>query len=622
MSGDVFGNGMLLSDQICLVAAFDHRHVFVDPNPNPALGFAERTRLFGLPSSTWDDYDRSAISAGGGVWPRTAKHIPLSPEARLALGADGEFLTPDELISAILRAPVDLLWNGGIGTYVKSVRESHQDVGDRVNDALRVDGAELRCRVVAEGGNLGFTQRGRIEYAQTGGRINADFVDNSAGVDCSDHEVNLKILMGTAIRRGDLSLEDRNGLLHEVEQDVVQHVLYDNFLQAQILSQEAELSAARMEAFEDLMQSLEGEGSLDRELEALPNGEEMAERRRVGRGLVRPELAVLLAYAKQSLANALLRSSLPDSQYLEQDLRGYFPPLVVERFGHLLPEHPLRRELIATIVANDVVNSQGITFVTRLVAETGAEASDVVRAYRIARDVTGAVQRWEAIEGLVGQLEPAVLDELLAGVDRLVELVSRWYLVNAPGQLGRAIDAAQGPFQLLAEVLPTVVSSQWRHDRERVAWQLMDRGVPEGTAMRHAFQPALVHGPNVIAVSAQTGLPIDDVARAFFLIGEAVYVDWLESRLGGVVTSNRWHRWALQAVEDDLLLVRGQMAERVLSESPGAPVEDAVAAFLEARAEAFSRLARFMRALAVEEVSDLAAVTVAVRQIRSLAARP
>jgi glutamate dehydrogenase len=377
-----------------------------------------------------------------------------------------------------------------------------------------------------------------------------------------------------------------------------------------------------MEAFEDLMQSLEGEGSLDRELEALPNGEEMAERRRVGRGLVRPELAVLLAYAKQSLANALLRSSLPDSQYLEQDLRGYFPPLVVERFGHLLPEHPLRRELIASIVANDVVNSQGITFVTRLVAETGAEASDVVRAYRIARDVTGAVQRWEAIEGLVGQLEPAVLDELLAGVDRLVELVSRWYLVNAPGQLGRAIDAAQGPFQLLAEVLPTVVSSQWRHDRERVAWQLMDRGVPEETAMRHAFQPALVHGPNVIAVSAQTSLPIDDVARAFFLIGEAAYVDWLESRLGGVVTSNRWHRWALQAVEDDLLLVRGQMAERVLSESPGAPVEDAVAAFLEARAEAFSRLARFMRALAVEEVSDLAAVTVAVRQIRSLAARP
>jgi len=622
MSGDVFGNGMLLSDQICLVAAFDHRHVFVDPNPNPALGFAERTRLSRLPSSTWDDYDRSAISAGGGVWPRTAKHIPLSPEARMALGADGESLTPDELISATLKAPVDLLWNGGIGTYVKSAQESHQDVGDRVNDGLRVDGAELRCRVVAEGGNLGFTQRGRIEYAQTGGRINADFVDNSAGVDCSDHEVNLKILMGTAIRRGDLSMEQRNGLLHEVEQDIVQHVLYDNFLQAQILSQEAELSAGRMEAFEDLMQSLEGEGSLERDLEALPSGEEMAERRRVGRGLARPELAVLLAYAKQSLANALLRSSLPDSQYLEQDLRGYFPPLVVERFGHLLPEHPLRRELIATIVANDVVNSQGITFVSRLVAETEAEASDVVRAYRIARDVTGAVHRWEAIEGLVGQLEPAVLDELLAGVDRLVELVSRWYLVNAPGQLGRAIDAAEGPFGLLAEVLPTVVSDQWRHDRERVAWRLMDRGVPEDTAMRHAFQPALVHGPNVIVVSEQTGLPIADVARAFFLIGEAVYVDWLEARLGDVVTSTRWHRWALQAVEDDLLLVREQMAERVLSESPGVAVEDAVAAFLDARAEVFSRLARFMRALALEEVSDLAAATVAVRQIKALAARP
>lgn len=619
MSGDVFGNGMLLSDQLCLVAAFDHRHVFLDPSPNPATGFAERTRLFHLASSTWDDYERALISPGGGVWPRTAKHVPIAPEARLALGIEDEQLTPDQLVHAILRAPVDLLWNGGIGTYVKASSESDADVGDRVNDGVRVDATELRCRVVAEGGNLGFTQRGRIEFALAGGRINSDFIDNSAGVDCSDHEVNLKVLLGLAIRRDELTLEARNALLHDVESDVVRHVLYDNFLQAQILSQEVESAPPRLEAFEDLMQALESQGVLDRALEALPSAEDMAERRRAGRGMARPELAVLLAYAKKSVANALLESSLPDSQYLEQDLRSYFPPLVVERFGHLIAEHPLRRELAATIVANDIVNSQGITFVSRMVSETGAETADVVRAYRIARDVTGAVGRWDAIERLIGRVEPSVADELMRAVDRLVEVVSRWYLANLPGQLGRAIEAHREPFARFAAAVPSVVSEPWRRERERIVWHLMDLGVPEETSRVHAFQDALVHGPNAVAAAERLHRPVEEVARAFFLIGEAAYVDWLEGRLAQVPAGTRWHRWALQAVEDDLLAVRRRMAERVLAEAEGAPVEDAVAAFLGSKAEAFERVARFMRSLALEEASDLAAVTVAVRQIRALA---
>ncbi|HJX76625.1 MAG TPA: NAD-glutamate dehydrogenase domain-containing protein, partial [Gaiella sp.] len=359
-------------------------------------------------------------------------------------------LTPIELILAILMAPVDLLYNGGIGTYVKATTESDADVGDRVNDDLRVDGKDLRCRVVAEGGNLGFTQRGRIEFALDGGRINTDFIDNSAGVDTSDHEVNLKILLGLGVARGELTMDERNALLADVEADVVRHVLYDNFLQAQILSQEAVTSAHHMEAYEDLMVGLETREVLDRDLEALPNAEEMAERRRTTRGMTRPELAVLLAYAKQSLTNALLASSLPDSAYLETDLRGYFPPQVVERFAPLLNEHPLRRELIAMLVANDVVNSQGITFVSRVVTETGADAADVTRAYRIARDVTGAVERWEEIEGLVGALEPALLDDLMEGVDRLVEVTARWYLQHVPGQLGRAIEAHAEPFRAFA----------------------------------------------------------------------------------------------------------------------------------------------------------------------------
>jgi glutamate dehydrogenase len=620
MSGDVFGNGMLLSNQICLVAAFDHRHIFIDPNPNPAAGYAERRRLFELPGSSWDDYDRSKISNGGGVWARTEKKIPLSPEARGALGVDGEALPPDEVIRAILKAPVDLLWNGGIGTFVKASTESHADVGDRANDSRRVNGNQLRCRVAAEGGNLGFTQRGRIEYARGGGRINTDFIDNSGGVDCSDHEVNLKILLALTVRRGDLPLQERNELLHVVEQDVVRHVVYDNFLQAQILSQEAEASASRNEAYEDLMQSLESEGVLDRDLEALPSSEEMGERRRSGRGLVRPELAVLMAYEKKSLAGALLASSMPDSQYLEQDLRGYFPPVVVERFGGLLREHPLRRELIATIVANDVVNSQGVTFVTRLSNETGAGAAEVVRAYRIARDVTDAVRRWEAIEALAGAIEPAVLDELLAGVDRLVEVTSRWYLANAPGQLGRAIEAHREPFRVLSESLPRVMPDEMRHERERYGWRLTDRGVPEDVARRHAFQPALVHGPNVIEVAERTGRSVEDVARVFLQIGAMASIDWLEDRLEAMPTPGRWHRWAALGLRDDLLAVRRDIAEKALTQAEGAPADQAVTAFLESRSEELERLSRFPHTLSVDEANDVAAMTVALRQVRGLTA--
>jgi glutamate dehydrogenase len=619
MSGDVFGNGMLLSDQICLVAAFDHRHVFVDPNPNPAVGLAERRRLFHLGGSSWDDYDRDKLSPGGGVWPRSAKAIPLSPEMRGALGVEGNRLTPDEVISAILCAPVDLLWNGGIGTYVKATGEDDEDVGDRVNDGLRVNGADLRCRVVGEGGNLGFTQLGRTEYALRGGRINTDFIDNSAGVDCSDHEVNLKILLGLAIRRGLLTLDGRNDLLKEVEEDVVRHVLYDNFLQAQILSQEAQLSAGRMEAYEELMQALEVDGMLDRRLEALPSTDELAERRRAGRGMARPELAVLLAYAKQSLANAILASSLPDSGYLERDARAYFPPAVIEHFGDLVPEHPLRRELVATLVANDVVNSQGITFVSRLAAETGAEAADVVRAYRIARDVTAAVERWESIEALVGAVAPQILDELMAGVDHLVEVVARWYLGHTPDRLGRAIESDRAPFAEFAEVAPAVASETWRHDREREAWRLMDAGVPEHVARRHAFQSILVHGPAVIDVARETGRSIGEVARTFSLIGEAVYVDWLEARLAAVPASSRWHRWAIQTTWEDLSLVRRELAERVLVGADGRDVDEAIGHFLAERAETFDRLARFMRALALEDANDVAAMTVALRKVRAVA---
>ena len=623
MSGDVFGNGMLYTQALQLTAAFDHRHVFIDPAPDAQASFAERQRLFGLPGSSWADYDPALLSPGGVIVDRAAKSVTLSPEARAVLGvaADSpEEMTPADVIKSILRAPVDLLWNGGIGTYVKATEESNAEVGDRANDQVRITGSEVRARVVGEGGNLGFTQFGRIEYARAGGRINTDFIDNSAGVDTSDHEVNLKILLGLAVARGELTLDERNEVLQSVASDVVQHVLYDNYLQAQILSQEVGLSVVRVEAYEDLMQILEAAGDLEREVEFLPATEEMMERRTNGVGMVRPELAVLVAYAKRWVFEALLASDLPDSEFLVRDLAQYFPPLVRERFGHLIPEHPLRRELIATIVSNEVVNDQGITFVSRLVTETGASPADVVGAFRIAREVTGATARWNDIEALDGVIDPVVQNELMMGVDWLVESTSRWYLVQAAARrLSEAVGDARDSFAELSGVIDQIGPDAWRETHELATQRLVAAGVPEEVARRHAFQGELVHGPDIIAVSRATGRPVLEVARGFFLLGERLELDWLETQLEQLTVVTRWQYWAKQSLEHELFAARRVMCERVLEEADGAPIDRAVEMFLEHHAEPAARLQRFMRGLAVEGVNDLAQLTVALRQIRGLA---
>jgi glutamate dehydrogenase len=619
MSGDVFGNGMLLSDRICLVAAYDHRHVFIDPDPDAARGFAERRRLFELPSSSWDDYDRDAISAGGGVWSRSAKRIELPEQARAALGIEEEVLPPTEVIRAILRAPVDVLWNGGIGTVVKASTETDAEALDRSSDAIRVDADALRCRVVAEGGNLGLTQRARIEFAREGGSINADFIDNSAGVDSSDHEVNLKILLDLAVRRGELDPQGRDALLAEVTDDVAGHVVYDSFLQAQILAQEVRGSAARMFAYEDLMAELEAEGLLRREVEFLPSSEEMADRRRSGRGLERPELAVLVAYSKRSLTGALLRSPLPDDPYLDGDLRRYFPPAVVERFGHLLAEHPLRRELVATIVSNHVVNALGPTFVSRLLAEQGAEAADVVRAFRIALEVTGAERRWSAVERLDG-VDRRARWTLIEGIDALMEATARWYLENAHGaDLGTAIATGREGFERMSAGLPHFAPDAWRDAREQVAAELVEQGAPQDLARSHAYLPALAYAPDVIAAAQAVGRSVEDAAKAFSLLEDRMQIAWVQGQLDALPVSTRVQRWALQALRDDLWRARRELAQRALAESAGEPVEDAIEAFVSSRQEAMRRLDALARTLAGEGGADLAGLTLAVRQLRSLA---
>src|SRR3954463_15263855 len=621
MSGDVFGNGMLLSDRIRLVAAYDHRDIFIAPDPDPDAGFAERRRLFELAGSSWNDYDRAKISEGGGVWPRTAKWIPLSESVQRALGVEDDSIAPNDLIRDILRAPVDLLWNGGIGTVVKASDESDDAAQDRSSDAIRVDASELRCRVVGEGGNLGFTRRARVEFARSGGHVNADFIDNSAGVDCSDHEVNLKILLGLAERAGELSRPERDVLLREVTEEVVAHVLYDSFLQAQIIAQEALRSASRLDAYEDLMVALEEDGMLDRAGEALPTGEELAERRRAGRGMERPELSLLLTYAKRRVKRSLLESELLGDPWLERDLRSYFPRPVVERFEGLLAEHPLRRELIATINANLVVNALGPVFVSQLVSERGAQAAEVVRAYRIAREITGAETDWEGIESLEGRIEPEVQAELMGGVDALVDAVTRWYLSEAPsGDLGATIEAGREGFKRLAAAAPELGGEELHGARRAIAERLVAAGAPERLATAHALRPGLVHAPAVTAVARTTGRGVEEVARVFVAIGERLPLHKPEDTLDALPATRRMERWALQAVREDARQARREIAEQALAETPDCSPEEALLRFLSHHDEACRRLDAFMRTLSREGTADLSGIALAVRQLRSLAA--
>jgi glutamate dehydrogenase len=618
MSGDVFGNGMLLSDKLKLIAAYDHRHVFVDPDPDPARSFAERRRLFELPRSSWDDYDRAKLSEGGGIYPRSAKWIELSERAREVLGVQDERLPPTEVIRAVLRAPVDLLWNGGIGTLVKASTESDADAHDRASDAIRVDARDLRCRVVAEGGNLGLTRRARVEFAASGGRINADFIDNSAGVDCSDHEVNLKILVGLVERRGELTRAERDELLEAVTGDVVEHVLYDSFLQAQIISQEVERSPGRMFAYEDLIRLLEETGLLDRDSENLPGTEEIAERRRAGRGMERPELAILVAYAKRWVARELERSGFADDPWFERDLRAYFPGPVVRRCEQLLAEHPLRVQLICMSNANSVVNALGPTFVSQLVAQHGAGVPEVVRAYRIAREMTGAAGRWDAVEELDG-IDRSVHSELLGGVDALVEATARWYLANAPGApLQETIEAGREGFERVTRVLPELGTEERRRQRAEIVERLAAAGVPEQVARGQALRSAQMQIPHMIAVASATGRPIEDVARAGFSLGAELRLDWIERELARVPATTRMQRWAVQAVRDDAYRARRELAERALRESQDGDPVAAVRSFLDARSGPVARLDGFMRALAREGDPDLAGLTLAVRNLQAI----
>ena len=496
MSGDVFGNGMLLSPRTKLLAAFNHAHVFLDPNPDPELSFVERKRLFALSRSAWSDYDPSLISEGGGVYPRSAKSIRISEQVKEALGIDADALAPNDLIREILRAPVDLLWNGGIGTYVKAFGETHADVGDKANDAVRLDARRLRCRVVGEGGNLGFTQRGRIEYALAGGRINTDAIDNVAGVNCSDHEVNIKILLDGLVADGDMTLKQRNQLLVAMTDAVAEQVRYGSYTQTQALSLAVAQAASMVDVHARLITRLEQVAGLDREIEFLPTDEAINERKVSRQGLVAPELAVLMAHCKIDLYARLLDSDLPEDEYLGHDLERYFPAPLPESYGEQMRAHRLRREIIATVVANQLVDRAGMTFVFRLGEETGAPPALLARGYAAAREILDMPAFWSAVEALDNQVEAQIQLKMLIEGRRLVERATRWLVTTYPDEIdiARTIGYFEQGAGMLRAALPEILDGTDRAAYERWASDLQAAGVPPSLA-RHGRRDAVHDRP-------------------------------------------------------------------------------------------------------------------------------
>ncbi|GAA1632081.1 NAD-glutamate dehydrogenase [Actinoplanes couchii] len=621
MSGDVFGNGMLLSRHIRLIAAFDHRHVFLDPDPDSAISYEERKRLFDLPRSSWDDYDKALISEGGGVYPRSAKSIPVSPQVREALGlGEAAVISPGDLMRAILLAPVDLFFNGGIGTYVKAASESHAEVGDKGNDAIRVNGADLRVKVVGEGGNLGLTQRGRIEFARADGRVFTDFIDNSAGVDCSDHEVNIKILLGGAVVDGEMTLPERDEMLAMMTDEVGDMVLRDNYEQAMALGNARAQAHSLLPVHRRMLKALEERGELNRELEALPTDKELAVRHENGEGLSAPEFAVLLAYVKISLEREVLADVLVDEPWTTGVLTQYFPSPLRERFAGRMAGHRLRREIISTSLVNEIVNRGGTSFVHRAMEESGASAADIIRAYVVIRDVYGLEQVWAAGEALDNQVPTAAQTLVFLETRRLLDRAVRWLVSTRRSPIDVAGETARlraGISELLPRLPEVMVGAERRALTER-ADELTGKGVPEelaGVVSRVFYGFGLL---DILETATAAGRDASEVAQVYFVLSARFGVDVLLSHISRLPRGDRWQTLARMALRYDLYAALAGLTAEVLQSTPATETpENRVSEWEQVNAASIARASNAMGNVE-DSPAELAALSVLLRQIRTL----
>ncbi|MER5280353.1 NAD-glutamate dehydrogenase [Streptomyces sp. NPDC002809] len=623
MSGDVFGNGMLLSEHIRLVAAFDHRHIFIDPKPDAATSYAERRRLFDLPRSSWADYDKELISAGGGIHPRSAKSIPVNAHMREALGIEAGVtkMTPADLMQTILKAPVDLAWNGGIGTYIKSSAESNADVGDKANDAIRVNGEDLRAKVVGEGGNLGATQLGRIEFARTGGRINTDAIDNSAGVDTSDHEVNIKILLNGLVRDGDMTVKQRNKLLAEMTDQIGHLVLRNNYAQNTALANSSAQAPSLLHAQQRFMRRLERDGYLDRALEFLPTDRQIRELLSAGKGLSQPELAVLLAYTKITAAQELIGTSLPDDPHLQKLLYAYFPQQLRERYPDAVDGHALRREIITTVLVNDTVNTGGSTVLHRLREETGASIGEIVRAQFAAREIFGLGEVWDAVEALDNKVAADVQTRIRLHSRRLVERGTRWLLGNRPQPLEIAgtIDFFRdGVAQVWAE-LPKMLMGADQEWYQGILDELTEAGVPDALAQRVAGFSSAFPALDIVAIADRTGKDPLAVAEVYYDLADRLGITQLMDRIIELPRADRWQSMARASIREDLYAAHAALTGDVLSVGNGSSSpQERFDAWEEKNAAILSRSRSTLEEIQGSDAFDLANLSVAMRTMRTL----
>ncbi|MFE6407510.1 NAD-glutamate dehydrogenase [Streptomyces sp. NPDC057837] len=623
MSGDVFGNGMLLSEHIRLVAAFDHRHIFIDPNPDAATSYAERRRLFELPRSSWEEYNTELLSAGGGVFPRTAKAIPVNAHIREALGIEAKVtkLTPADLMKAILQAPVDLLWNGGIGTYVKASTESNADVGDKANDAIRVDGKDLRVKVVGEGGNLGLTQLGRIEFALHGGRINTDAIDNSAGVDTSDHEVNIKILLNGLVADGDMTVKQRNKLLADMTDEVGRLVLRNNYAQNTAIGNALAQSKDMLHAQQRFMKHLVREGHLDRALEFLPTDRQIRERLAQGQGLTGPETAVLMAYTKITVAEELLHTSLPDDPYLSTLLHAYFPTKLREQFPEHLVSHPLRREITTTVLVNDTVNTGGTTYLHRLREETGASLEEIVRAQTAARAIFRQYPVWDAVESLDNKVEAEVQTRIRLHSRRLVERGTRWLLNNRPQplQLAETVDFFAERVEQVWSQLPKLLRGADLEWYQKIYDELTGAGVPDELATRVAGFSSVFPTLDIVSVADRMGREPLDVAEVYYDLADRLRITQLMDRIIELPRADRWQSMARAAIREDLYAAHAALTADVLAVGDGSSTpEQRYKAWEEKNAAILGRARTTLEEIQGSDAFDLANLSVAMRTMRTL----
>ncbi|WP_236196981.1 NAD-glutamate dehydrogenase [Pseudomonas glycinae] len=622
MAGDVFGNGLLMSDKLQLVAAFNHMHIFIDPNPDPATSFAERQRMFDLPRSAWSDYDTSIMSEGGGIFSRSAKSIAISPQMKKRFDIQADKLTPTELLNALLKAPVDLLWNGGIGTYVKASTESHADVGDKANDALRVNGNELRCKVVGEGGNLGMTQLGRVEFGLNGGGSNTDFIDNAGGVDCSDHEVNIKILLNEVVQAGDMTDKQRNQLLASMTDEVGGLVLGNNYKQTQALSLAARRAYARIAEYKRLMSDLEGRGKLDRAIEFLPTEEQLAERVAEGHGLTRPELSVLISYSKIDLKEQLLGSLVPDDDYLTRDMETAFPPTLVSKFSEAMRRHRLKREIVSTQIANDLVNHMGITFVQRLKESTGMTPANVAGAYVIVRDIFHLPHWFRQIEALDYQVSADVQLELMDELMRLGRRATRWFLRARRNEQNAARDVAHfGPhLKELGLKLDELLSGEIRENWQARYQAYVAAGVPELLARMVAGTTHLYTLLPIIEAADVTGQDPAEVAKAYFAVGSALDITWYISQISALPVENNWQALAREAFRDDVDWQQRAITIAVLQAGDGnRDVEERLALWMAQHDAMIQRWRAMLVEIRAASGTDYAMYAVANRELNDVA---